>query len=524
MKNSFYLVIPEQQNIPERSRLFEEKSLRHWIEELPVANPGLSTRLLFDLLKELNSLVMNAQFRLDALEMLRSSFLSTEDYLRYRLVKEAFPKSEDEHKIFHVLVEMEKEFTLGYWIAAKELTRRDIGWFQGKSVTLSIQRVLSGLSHIVVTHYLMSIPIPDWVWIDIHSLHRLSVKTKKVSNKVPKSLKDPGKTLSIGDCYRQILLLSLAEPTGLMQQEILQVFDFIEPLSSLLILEDKPVQAQAKQCVVLTDEDQGPYFSGNADVSPDSSALYLNFSKLYKALEQKEKFINREHSRFSSIAMMRHVGSTLSSELLEYLALRWNGVELQGAVLFGDRLDRYMSIGLETAHQLQTGDNSGNEETVEFRVESTSERALSCQFSKNGLISIGSLISFRKNDSPVNKRSVGVVNKILEARANGKMTFEIQLLSGQVFAVTYQVPSANAPAQKALIYGVKTQNTDKSYIVMESFSLKEGDVIRMTLNQETFPIILRDRKNIGLGYWQFECRRIEEQAVPMERKKGFDFI
>ena len=54
--------------------------------------------------------------------------------------------------------------------------------------------------------------------------------------------------------------------------------------------------------------------------------------------------------------------------------------------------------------------------------------------------------------------------------------------------------------------------------------LKEGDVIRMTMNNETFPIILRDRKNIGLGYWQFECRRLEEHSIQGERKKGYDFI
>ena len=125
---------------------------------------------------------------------------------------------------------------------------------------------------------------------------------------------------------------------------------------------------------------------------------------------------------------------------------------------------------------------------------------------------------------PVGKRSLGVVNKIVAARSNGKMTFEIQALAGQLFAVTYQSSASNALPQKALIYGVKTQEADKSYIIMESFNLKEGDIIRMTLNQESFPIILRDRKNIGLGYWQFECRRIEEQAVPMERKKGYDFI
>lgn len=524
MKNSFYLVIPAQQEAPERSRLFEEKALQHWIDELPIANPGLSTRLLFDLLKEFNSLRMSAQFRLDALELLRASFLNTEDYLRFRLIKEGFPKSEDEQKIFNVLVGIEKEFTLGYWIAVKELTRREVGWFQGKHVALSIQRVLSGLCHIVVTHYIMSVPVPDWVWIDIHSLYRLSVKIKKVSSKVPKSISDPGKTLSIGDCYRQILLLSLAQPEGLMQREVLQVFNFLESLSPLVSLENQPVQSQPEQCVILTDEDQEPRFIRQANINFDSSTLYVNFTKLYKALEQKEKLVNKELARFSAMTVGKNTVGALPAELLEYLTLRWTGVELQGAPLFSDRLDRYICIGLDATHQLQLNEDKACEEELEFLVESTSERALACQFNKTGLISIGSLVSFRKKDISIDKRSLGVVNKIATAKSNGKMIFEIQALTGQAFAVTYQSSAVNALPQKALIYGVKTQDADKSYIIMESFNLKEGDIIRMTMNQESFPIILRDRRNIGLGYWQFECRRIEEQALPAERKKGYDFI
>ena len=525
MKNSFYLVIPAQQDIPERSRLFEEKALQHWINELPIANPGLATRLLLDLLKEFNSLSMSAQFRLGALELLRSSYLSTGEQLRFRLTKQGFPRSEDEQKIFNILIEIEKEFTLGYWIVVKELTRREVGWFQGRHVALSIQRTILGLSHVVVAHYIMGVPVPDWVWIDIHSLYSLSVKLKKDSTKVPKSLTESGKTLSVGDCYRQIILLSMAQPDGLMQKEVLHVFNFIESLSALLILEGKAIQSQPLQCIILTDEDQKPRFIRDTNINTDSSALYVNFTKLFKALAQKDKFTSKEQARFSSMAVVKNTTNVVSPELLDYLILRWSGVELQGAPLFTDRLDRYICIGLEATHQLLPDNERSNyEEGLELPVQSTSERALSCQFQKTGQISIGSLISFRKKDWPVSKRLIGVINKIISAKTDGKMTFEIQMLAAQVFAVTYQSSATKDLPQRALIYGVKTPESEKSYIVMESFGLKEGDVIRMTMNRESFPIILRDRKNIGLGYWQFECRRLEEQAVPMGRKKGYDFI
>ena len=60
---------------------------------------------------------------------------------------------------------------------------------------------------------------------------------------------------------------------------------------------------------------------------------------------------------------------------------------------------------------------------------------------------------------------------------------------------------------------------------MDSFMIKDGDILTMFMGRESFPIILMGRKNIGLGYWQFECRRIlEKQLQTQDKKKGYDFI
>ncbi|WP_431064236.1 hypothetical protein [Methylotuvimicrobium sp.] len=528
MKNSFFLVIPAQQNIPERLRIFEEKALKHWLDELPVANPGLSTRLIYDFLKEFNSLAMSAQTRLDALEILSFRVSSVEEYLRFRLMQEGFPKEPDEHKIFNVLIAIEKEFTLGYWIVVKELTRRSLGWFQGKSAPLSIQRAIRGLSNIVVSYYLMNFPVPDWVWIDIHSLYRLSVKIKKDSTNVPKSHLEPGQGLSVGDCYRQILLLCLAEPSGLMQKEVLQVYNFIEQHSAHLVIGHSPFETQPHQCIILTDEDQGPHFISESAPPSDSSVLYLGFNKLIKVLQNKSRFVSKEQARFSSLMLVKDGDGLLPAELLDYLISRWTGIEFHGVPVFGDRLERYFCIGLEACHDLLSGDPANKLGEDEMLAESASERSLACHFNKAGMISIGSLIGFRKKNSPISKRSLGVVNKITSVKADGKIGFEIQLLANQVFAVSYKSYTRNETdelPQKALIYGVKSQESEKSFIILESFNLKDGDLIRMAMNNETFPIILRDRKNIGLGYWQFECRRVEElSAQKTETKKGYDFI
>ncbi|MBS3951513.1 MAG: hypothetical protein KGZ88_00960 [Methylomicrobium sp.] len=518
MKNSFYLVIPVQKDLPDRLRLFEPKSLQHWLSELPVTNPGLSTRLFFDLLKELNGLTMPTQFRLDALEIVRLSYLGIEEFLRSKLITQGFPQNEEALKIFNLLITLQKEFTIGYWITLKEQTKKDVSWFQGKHVVLSLQRTISGLCQIVLSHYLMVMPVPDWVWIDIHSIYKLSVKTKKETSKVPRLQRDLGKTVSVDDCYRQILMMSLAQPAGLMQKEVLPVFDFIELLTPYLTVDTKLEDDQAKnQCIVLTDEDLGPQFSSEPKYRTDASCLYLGFEKINKILFQKDKLVNKDQARFSAVTAEKTPKNKLPIELLDYLSLRWQGIELKGYALFSDRLDRCVCIGLDNTHDLLSEPSDANIQSLEYRVQSTSERSLACDFQSTGLISIGSLVSLRKPDAPVNKRSLGVINKLSITKSTSKVSFEIELLAIQVYAVFYQPLDHQTPPVRALIYGVKENGPEKSYIIIESYNLKDGDIVRMFMNKNTFPIILRGRKNIGLGYWQFECRRLEEGARPQNK-------
>lgn len=524
MKNSFFLVIPDQQNNPEKLLMFESSALQQWLDELPTANPGLSTRLFFDLLKECNKLEMDAAMRLQALEILRPNYLMIQDYLRSRLIKSGFPKASDEQKIYQVLIALEREFAIGYWIVVRELNRKSAGWFQGKNTALSIQRVIKGLSDIVISHYLMCENVPDWVWIDLHSLYKLGVKLKKETVKVSDNESSHSKSSSIEDCYRQILLLSLAEPSGLMQKEILLVYQFISKLFSLIKLTDKPEQGMLMLCVILVDEDQPPFFSSTSKF--DSAALYIDFERLFKALKRREKYVNEKEARFSSMHILKGNQGKLPLELLNYLEQRWSGIPLEGTPFFSDRLDRFFAVGLNATHDLQVSSEQAKEEVLEHKAESASERTLSCQFDKAGAISIGSLVSFRKANMPESKRSLGVVNKLAVVKADGIINFEVEALTAQSHSVSFLKLDAKEDdiPQKALIYGVDTKEGQKSFLIIESFYFKDEDLLRLFMNNDNFPIILRDKKNIGLGYWQFECRQLEETQQAVKSTKGYDFI
>lgn len=509
MKHSFFLVIPRQQNSPNRLQEFEAKILQQWIDELPTANPELSARLLQDLIMDLNTIAMPAQLRLDTLELLRPSVLAIEDYIRSKLMASGFPKEDNDYRMLKLLVSIAKEFTIGYWIVVKDQTQRDVSWFQGKNVALSIQRSIKGLNSIVINFFIMGMPIPDWVWMDLHGFYRLSVKIKKNTTQVANDSGQFNKTSSPEQCYLQIVLLSLADPTGLMQKEVLVVYRFIETISSLVSLKSAPV-AQPVQCLISTEEDAAPCFQSERNIDPESALLYIDFTKLYKAFEQKSIMISSSESRFNTIDVIRNTMEKPAAELLDYLIQRWSGINHQNIPLFSDRLDRYLAIGLIPAFNLQKSSKTSSEIDFEFLVQSESSSLLSCAFTKTGVLSVGSLVSLRKAYTEENTRLLGIVDKLIVAKEKNKIIFGVRMLAQQCAAVIYLPlePRKNEIPKRALYYSTGEKDKD-GYIILDTSIFKDGDAIRLFVNQENFVVImLVHKKNIGLGYWQFECHKM----------------
>jgi hypothetical protein len=280
----------------------------------------------------------------------------------------------------------------------------------------------------------------------------------------------------------------------------------------------------------LTDEDQAPYFQSDENVS-DSSKLYFDFTKLYHVLGQKEKLNCTHEGRFSSNYVFLKNNEKPSIELLDYLYQRWSGIDLQGSPLFSDRLDRYMTVGLVSTFDLQNSllpqsmMHTNPEKDQEFLVQSESDRLLSCVFKKTGVLSVGSMVSFRKSDKLENNRLIGIVDKLEVTKQNNKINFGIHLLTTQSLSVTYLQLNATKDdlPQKALFY-TSIKADGGNCIATDNFILKDDDIIRLFINNEKFPIALKNKKNIGLGYWQFTCSRISDKETLAQPQKGYDFI
>ncbi|MEN8260361.1 MAG: hypothetical protein ABFS02_07215 [Pseudomonadota bacterium] len=526
MKNSFFLTIEPQKKSPKDLRSFEPAALRCWLDELPTANYGMTARALHERINQLNGIEANALFRLEALELMRPSFLMIQEYLRARISSTGFPLGEDEQKIGGLLAQITRNLSTSYWLVVRDLTQKTAGWFQNKHTALAIQRVMGGLSGVLLTYYLMALPVPNWVWLDLHSLYRLAREKKKDGFKV----KDEAfhlKHTSIENTYKQILLVSLADPCGLLQKEILELYAFSEKLAGFVELESN-VSGQGARCVLLTEEDKPPmWLETDKEYDKGSTVYQVMLGKLIDHFKKHpDRVENPGVVRFGAITASEDPAELLAPEFSAYLTARWSGRPLRGDACFQDRQDRLFSIGLKATHSHLAPIDSSEAAVDEWLVESASDRSLSCAFDQPNQIFIGSLVSFRRNGAGNAQRALGTVCRIHMDKPQGAVRFEVHVLTPQVYAVGTQSVTAKDPKlyQRTLLY-VGNGQVNRTCIILESQKLKDGDVIRLLMQNDSFPIQLQHRQNVSLGYWQFECARVVQQQNSVEMpKKGYDFV
>jgi cyclic-di-GMP-binding protein len=529
VKNSFFLVIPPQIDDSQALMSYSEAALLQWLGDLPAGNAGLSTRLLQDRIAELISLTMPPPQRLSCLEVLRPYYLRLDEALRARLISNRFPKSESEQKIAYWMLLIEKQFTIGYWMVVQELTRRNASsWLNNRLVVLSMHRTLKGLAALVVSHATLGYKVPEWVWYDIHALYQLAVKHDKHNLVVTdESDRIVAAAVTIEHIYRQILLFSLIAPAGLMQKEMLPVYSFLSTLTPLLAISRQPIAQMPVQCVLILDEDLPPRFL-EADAANiqrnDNRHCYLDLSRLQQLADSPADYASAFLERYNAKPPEIGTKPMLSYELFDYLNKRWLGSHLHGDEVFQDRLDRLMVVGLELIHDWLSANQ--DPQAQEMLAETRSASALCCESVQEGLLSVGSLVGLRKAMEPtLQSRSLAVICKLHLNPVGPGLVFEVRQLADSCFPVHFSAPRNDGQEPyKALLYTLNDRQQLRSYIVLESVVLQEEDVINLYMSSERFPIVLKNRRNIGLGYWQFECLRIQHSDDTLTYKKNvYDF-
>lgn len=247
---------------PERHPPFRDdfatdvKAIRNWLNHLPLANPAATSRQLLDALMVMNRMRIDAQQRLDALELLRGPVLQVIGSIERQILLETFPLPPAKLQQARTAQDFEREIGLGYVQALHDFCAPagKVPFLKGKSVAIAAVRALQHYGSLLAKAYTLYHTPPAGVWLRLHDVF-VAAAALRLDDKASPDPSLGGAELSPRLAYAHALLLALSNPYRYTQREMGDVFALTRALAPYCQI------GQGRGAVagfaVQTDQDQG---------------------------------------------------------------------------------------------------------------------------------------------------------------------------------------------------------------------------------------------------------------------------
>ena len=211
------LQLPQRNNPGNHSFNTSPAALMAWLDDLPLINTGKSLELLGDALQQINTLKLPPDNRQQALERFAAPALCVTDALKKHFLDKPLPLKGDKLVFATQTLELFNALATGYRILAEDLrgNNRD-----KPQLVIALHRAMRYLSEILLTSYRIYIQYPEGLWKTINTLYALADEHNITGQAVTDITLQTPVSSTIEAVYKQILLLSLACPYRLRQDEI----------------------------------------------------------------------------------------------------------------------------------------------------------------------------------------------------------------------------------------------------------------------------------------------------------------
>lgn len=203
----------------------DPESFRKWVGNLPLANIDACVGQLEFGLSEINGVEIPPANRLQILELLAGPVMHITGTLQKKLRAKHLPLGTDDLNKSDQSLGLFLALATGYKLLVAALAREaNIG----TRPVLPMLRAIGYLAEALIGSYQSYLPYREGIWADLHALYTLALKHRLQTHQEIDTTKQKPALMSIETAYKQILLLSLANPYRLRPGEIRQVYNLLE--------------------------------------------------------------------------------------------------------------------------------------------------------------------------------------------------------------------------------------------------------------------------------------------------------
>ncbi len=316
-------------------------AIQAWVDDLPLLNTGKTLELVSGALDQINKLDIPPLQRHEALELLSTSVMCVSDALKKGFLGKQLPLQADSLQQAKQVIELCNRMASGYRIVVDDAGSNEA---QRPLLCTAIHRALRYLSEVLLTNYQIYVPYPDGLWGIIHALFGLAEELRLSTLPVTDNTLHAAASSSIETIYKQCLLLSLACPYRMRQNEIHYVYNGL--------LE----WATASRLNQINDTQKLGLFAVNlrADLPPAYRALHddLPAGDNWRILDTSE-MAHRMQQAISGQAGNQGKASGLGdAQTMQRLMLAWGMMPKRKFSRYRQDASIRLVMGLNSIHQL----------------------------------------------------------------------------------------------------------------------------------------------------------------------------
>ncbi len=341
------------------------KQVAAWVEALPLGDTEETTKQLFSVLTHTNRVEMSPAARLKVLEGLYSTFSFCIAALKKNFIGQSFPLNAGALRYVDRTLAMYTELITAYKIASVELIERH-RFFEKKALTGALYMALETLGKLQLTYYQIYAPEPALLWRDIHTLYNLAELQDMQQTPVKELPYQPADDVTIEQKYKQLLLLSLANPYHLGKNEIAEVEDQLQQWADhcQLINPDKQDKGEAHFASCLN-SDRPPVVLNMIKTLDQDVYRFLDTTELGQHLRH---LLTQAQENFGIAEAPLSKTASKKSAFYKQLIHSWDTRDKRRFSRSSSSSDIDMSVGLNSTHFIIEQSNNPVEEEIEEEI------------------------------------------------------------------------------------------------------------------------------------------------------------
>jgi hypothetical protein len=313
-----YLNIPEQTQSTLTFCDPTARQLKAWVEILPMANIGETSRQLYHAIIEFNQLKISDTSRLELMDLVRGPIHFVCEQLNNRYLNQGVVLDEQQRKVANLAQALQTHLAIGYKIIIQHLLAQG-NLKQKAPLAKSVHRAIHELMPAVLRSYQLYIQTPAGIWQEVHQLYQIA----SAFNLQNEAINDPveNTNISIQQAYIKTLLLGACQPNQLLQRELSDVFECLGKWATYLEIDEV---ADEKSVLVINPEvDSAPQYRYLIKKTNLSDYLGLNVLPLVRILHSDHKIL----SSVNRTTQPAIVPERFNVGLLEHLIQSWGGMK-----------------------------------------------------------------------------------------------------------------------------------------------------------------------------------------------------